>query len=169
MQNVQIEFLQYYAKYQKLKFSASISIIISPSLFLSQLATCTDLYNGWNLHERWFVMSWQIAILIICCCCTQEKVNQDNQNDNEPWLKWVITIVGNCHFIMENSRVYENCKTTYSIVVNIRALIHVDYLTTNETTTTVNSQKILYVWNRYYSYIFIIEQNCMYVSNCTDV
>ena len=111
------------------------------------------------INSMYVMMSWQIAILII----VEEKVNQDNQNDNEPWLKWVITIVGNCHFIMENSRVYENCKTTYSIVVNIRALIHVDYLTTNETTTTVNSQKILYVWNRYYSYIFIIEQNCMYV------
>ena len=109
------------------------------------------------INSMYVMMSWQIAILII----VEEKVNQDNQNDNEAWLKWVITIVGNCHFIMENSRVYENCKTTYSIVVNIRALIHVDYLTTNETTTTVNSQEILYVWNRYYSYIFIIEQNCM--------
>ena len=54
------------------------------------------------INSMYVMMSWQIAILII----VEEKVNQDNQNDNEPWLKWVITIVGNCHFIMENSRVY---------------------------------------------------------------
>ena len=102
------------------------------------------------INPMYIVMSWQIAILII----VEEKVNQDNQNDNEPWLKWVITIVGNCHFIMENSRVYENCKTTYSIVVNIRALIHVDYLTTND--DGINSQKILCVC------IITIEQNWMY-------
>ena len=106
------------------KFSAPILIIIFPSLFLSQLATCkmagTCMKDG-----LWWVDKLQFSSYI-CCCCTQEKVNQDNQNDNEPWLKWVITIVGNCHFIMENSRVstHENCKTYY-IVVNIRALLSI--------------------------------------------
>ena len=100
-----------------------------------------------SINSMYVVMSWQIAILII----VEEKVNQDNQNDNEAWLKWVITIVGNCHFIMENSRVYENCKTTYSIVVNIRALIHVDYLTTNDGKFPENSVCLHYYnWTKLY-------------------